>query len=187
MCGMADITASLILPRRLSQESFHSTNSHHSDTLDNASGTIPDGLALHDVDTFLNDPQNQALLASKARFVAAAGPKPPKDDEAQRPVPIGHTQSSQNIQTLYYLCQQRGIVPEFEIDGDASTADWGGWLKINEHIIGSDERWPSKKATREGLAEKAIEIVKAVKVNEVPSSSSSSQTNWVGKLLGMYG
>ena len=171
------------MPKRLSQESFHSTSSQPSH---DASGTIPDDLALHDVDTFLNDPQNQALLASKARFVAAAGPKPPKDDEAQRPVPIGHAKSSQNIQTLYYLCQQRGIIPEFEIDGDASIGDWGGWLKINQHIIGSDERWPSKKATREGLAEKAIEIVKAMKVNEV-RSKPSSQTNWVGKLLGMYG
>ena len=43
-----------------------------------------------------------------------------------------------------------------------------------------------QKGDKGGSRGKAIEIVKAMKVNEV-RSKPSSQTNWVGKLLGMYG
>ena len=174
---MADIINSLIIPRKGSHDSFHST---HSALVPDDDPATTDELTLHDVDGYLSDPRNQAVLASKARFVAAAGPKP-SPQEPPQPVLISNTKSSQNIQTLYTLCQQRGIVPAFELDGEAS--DWGGWLRINEHNIGSDQRWPNKKAAREGLAEKAIEFVKSIEVG-AGSSGDTTQTNWVGKLLG---
>ena len=179
---MADIMASLVLPKQASQESFHSTQSHSSQLLPNPGPAVANAVTLQDVDAFLDECQNRQALDSKAKVIGAAGPKSTPHDEAQWPVPIGQSRSSQYIQTLHYLCQKRGIVPEFEIDGD--NGDWGGWLKINEHNIGSDRRWPSKKAAREGLAENAIEIVKSIQVGGV-QASTGNQINWVGKLMGM--
>lgn len=180
---MADIVSSLILPNKTSQESFHSSRSHNSQLLPYPGTAAAHALTLRDVDEFLDDCQNQNLLSSKAEFEAAAGPKTSPHGEAPHPIPIGQTKSSQNIQTLYHLCQQRGITPEFEIDGE-TFGDWGGWLKINDHNISSDQRWSTKKAAREGLAEKAIEIVKKIEISGRPASANG-QINWIGKLLGL--
>ena len=180
---MADIMGTLILPKNASQDSFHSTHSQSSHFLPNPGPTTVNALILQDVDAFLDDCQNEALAKSRASFEATAGSKPTPHVEPQQPVLIGQTRSSQHIQTLHYLCQQRGIIPEFDLNGGTST-DWGGWLRINEHNIGSDQRWPTKKAAREGLAEKAIEIVKDIQIMGA-QVRTSSQINWVGRLLGM--
>lgn len=49
-----------------------------------------------------------------------------------------------------------------------------------------DERWPSKKAAREGLAPKGLAIVKALQQNKRAEEASSAE-NWVGMLHSKLG
>lgn len=83
---------------------------------------------------------------------------------------------------LNTLCQAKGLTAVFEIDG---VVDFGGVLKIGETTVKSEERWKSKKDAKEGLAEKSLDIVKAIDAKGKQSERSGEPSkNWVGMLLG---
>ena len=67
---------------------------------------------------------------------------------------------------------------DFEIEGDKHG--FGGWLKVGNEMIGRDERWRSKKDAKEGLAERGLEVVKAMPLRG--KVTASSQENWIGML-----
>ena len=200
---MTDLLESLVLPKS-SQESFHSLAEHPSpssltnvDVSANHDPGTPQpssqsqlsalqaaGLPVHNVDTYLAAPENAALLnrAPDRKKTPTKQPKPGLDPA--QPVSLG-SKSSHHVTALNLLCQQKGLLPDFQIDGDASTADFGGLLKIGDVTITSDERWHSKKEAREALAEKGFETVKGMEnKGKKTGAAGEKDKNWIGMLVG---
>lgn len=199
---MADLLRSLVLPNS-SQESFHSlaehpvpssvtdvSTDHSSDTpqptsQSQLSALQAAGLPIHSVDAYLAAPENAALLHyAPDRKSANTKQQKPGLDPAQ-PVSLG-SKSSHHVTALNLLCQQKGLLPDFQIDGGAYNADFGGLLKIGDVTITSDERWHSKKEAREALAEKGFQTVKDMekKKKKETSAPSEKDKNWIGILVG---
>lgn len=100
-----------------------------------------------------------------------------------QPVPLGTPKTSHYTVAFYQLCQERGFVPQFEIDGDEFDG-FGGWLKVGNETIGSEERWRTKKSAKEGLAQKGLGIVKDMDARIKSSAAQASEKNWIGLLQG---
>ncbi len=198
---MADLLESLVLPNS-SQESFHSLTEHPStsspkdvsvshdsatsqtSSQSQSSAIQAAGLPIYGVETYLAAPENAALLhrAPDRKNAPTKQPEPEKDPA--QPVSLG-SKSTHHVTALNLLCQQKGLVPDFQIDGDASNADFGGLLKIGDKTIASDERWRSKKEAREALAEMAFETVKNMEAKrKEPGTSGVKDKNWIGMLHG---
>ena len=190
---MTDLLKSLVLPNS-SQESFHSLAEHFSSSSptpntanhDSATSQSPSlsqpsalqaaGLPIYDVDAFLAAPENATLLHHA----------PDRKNAPTQPVSLG-SRSNHHVTTLNLLCQQKGLVPDFQIDGGASNADFGGFLKIGDVVIARDGRWHSKKEAREALAERGLETVKSMEAEKkVPKTSGVKDKNWIGLLLGQF-
>lgn len=89
--------------------------------------------------------------------------------------------TSHHLPLLNQQSQMRGIVPRFEIEGDQRMG-FGGNVKVGDKTITSEERWQTKKAAKEGLSEKAVEIVKAMPSLKRKRSAGETQENWIGML-----
>ena len=197
---MADLLESLVFPNS-SQESFHSLAEHPSpssptDTTakhDSAtsqtsahsqqSALQAAGLPIYGVDAYLAAPENAALLhRAPDRKGAPMKQAAPGLDPAQ-PISLG-SKSSHHMTAFNLLCQQKGLVPDFQIDGDVSNANFGGILKVGDVTIASDERWHSKKEAREALAEMGLESVKGMEAKR-RAQGTSGEKNWIGMLVGM--
>ena len=182
---MSDLISSLIVPKT-SQESFHSTRSRLSSS-PLVKPTRPDTeLEICDIDTYLKDEENKALLATNTKQgqgSSSKGKRAASNSSPPQPVQLG-VRTSQHVGALYHLCQERSIVPEFEIDGDQSG--FGGVLRIGEQTVTSDQKWRSKKEAKEDLAEKGVEVVRwaEVKGKSPKNGGGGCLENWVGKLLG---
>lgn len=196
---MADLLQSLVLPNS-SQESFHSSAEHpspsspthvpaNSDILQSSSQSHSSalqaaGLPIYGVDAYLAAPENAALLRPAPNRKNAPTQQPKPEVDSAQPVSLG-SKSSHHVSALTILCQQKGLVPDFQIDGDVSNADFGGLLKIGDVTIASDERWHSKKEAREALAEIGLETVKGMEAKKTESSTLGvKDKNWIGMLLG---
>ena len=198
---MTDLLKSLVLPSS-SQESFHSlaerfsssspapdTANHDSATsqsppLSQPSALQAAGLPIYDVDAFLAAPENATLLhhASDRKNAPTQQRKP--EINPSQPVSLG-SRSTHHVTALNTLCQQKGLVPDFQIDGSASNADFGGFLKIGDVVIARDERWHNKKEAREALAERGLETVKSMEAQKkIPKTPSVKDKNWIGLLHG---
>ena len=196
---MTDLLEALVLPNS-SQESFHSlverpSPADSSAPHDSASQPPPQsqtglsaleasGLPIYGVDAYLAAPENAALLhrAPDRKNVPMKQPTP--DIDPAQPVPLG-SKSSHHMTALNLLCQQKGLLPDFQIDGDASTADFGGLLKVGDLTFASDERWHSKKEAREALAVMALEHVKGMEgKKKEPGAAGENNKNWIGMLAG---
>ena len=89
------------------------------------------------------------------------------------------------MSALNSLCQLKGVMPIYEIDGDISNADFGGVLKIGEITIASDERWHSKKEVKEALAEKGLDAVKTMDAKRKElATPGEARRQWVGIMNG---
>lgn len=77
----------------------------------------------------------------------------------------------------------RGLLPRFEIEGDQRMG-FGGTVAVGDETITSEQRWQTKKAAKEGLAEKAVGIVKAMPSLKRKRSEGETQENWIGMLHG---
>lgn len=190
---MADILSSLAAANG-SHESFHSTNSHPAvgDTISQSPGQVQiaalqaAGLPVHDVDTFLNSPENQALLAeavsrkqtSQAKQSSTVG----SNSGSSGPVLLGGTKTSHNIKALNEICQRKGLQLEFEIEGDQSG--FSGWVSVGGENITTDKKWPSKKEAKEALAGMAMLSAGTLEAKANATPGGSGQENWIGKLLG---
>ena len=182
-----------------SQESFHSLAEHPSPTDVSADqdqnstahqassqSQLPAqqaiGLPIYGVDAYLAAPENAALLHRAPDRRNAPTNQPNQEMNPAQPISLGST-SSHHMTALNLLCQQKGLVPSFQIDGENS--DFGGLLKIGDVTIASDKRWRSKKETKEALAEMGLDAVKgmAAKKKE-PSTPGEKDKNWIGILNG---
>ncbi len=133
-----------------------------------------------DVDEYFNRPDVQALLAAERKYgqggLGSNGTI----------VPQVSAFSNHHMPALHHHCQIRGLVPEFEIGGD-QHGGFGGSVKIGIQTITREEKWPTKKAAKEGLAEKGLEVVKAMQLKRKgPSSGSGATENWIGMLQGAF-
>lgn len=172
-----------ILTSNSSHDSFHSTSSNHHSSADAIvpHTEAPDdaALQLHDVETFLNEPSTIALLAtsasSKKRKTAASS-----GSSSAGPIQLGSPKTSHNVSLLYIECQQRGIDPVFEFEGDQDG--FSSSVTISGKTFDSDQLWATKKEAKESLAEKALPFVKAMEYHE--KVAAGPQENWIGKLLG---
>lgn len=197
---MADLLESLVSPNS-SQQSFHSLAEHPSpssppNTSADHDSAAPQsssqsqfsalhaaGLPIHDVDSYLAAPENAALLHRAPDRKNASTKQSKPEIEPSQPVSLG-SKSSHHSTALNLLCQKKGLVPDFQIDGDASNADFGGVLKIGDVTIASDERWHSKKSAREALAEKGFEAVKDMEAKrKEPGTPGEKDKNWIGMLI----
>ena len=200
---MADLLESLVLPNS-SQESFHSSRERPSpssptDASANHDSAAPQsssqsqfaalqeaGLPVYNVDAYLTAPENAALLYRAPDRKNAPTKQRKPDIDPSQPVSLG-SKSSHRLTAFNELCQQKGLVPDFQIDGCASNADFGGLLKIGDATIASDERWHSKKEAREALAEKGFEAIKDMdSKRREPGTPGEKDKNWIGMLLGKY-
>ncbi len=123
-----------------------------------------------DAETYLMRPEVIALLAS--------GSKEPKP----KTILVSQT-TSHHLPLLHQESQARGLLPRFEIEGDQRMG-FGGNVKVGDQTVTSEERWQTKKAVKEALAEKAVGVVKAMPSVKRKRSVGESQENWIGMLHG---
>ena len=198
---MSDLLASLLIAKsNSSQESFQSSYSQPPPSSGPAAASsAPDahppassqtqasafqdaGFSVSDIDSFLAEAKNLALSTQ-----ASNEGSDPQHKSAQmasnrlEPISLG-SKTRHHVSALNILCQAKGLTAVFEIDG---VVDFGGVLKIGETTVKSEERWKSKKDAKEGLAEKGLDIVKALDAKGKQSQKlGEAGKNWVGMLLG---
>ena len=202
---MVDLVGSLVVPEhgtKGSQKSFNSASSQPPpSSITQATSQVQEptppttsqsqalafrttGLPIHDIDTFLTDPSNAQLLEKTPKGNQSQPRDAQRSSDSVDPVSLG-SKTSHHVPALNHLCQLKGISAVFEIDGDASHADFGGVLKIGNVIVTREERWHSKKEAKEALAEKGLETVKMMEVKKKePGMSGEVAKNWVGMLHG---
>ncbi|KAL8729091.1 MAG: hypothetical protein Q9181_005125, partial [Wetmoreana brouardii] len=198
MVGVVEQT----LASKASHESFHSTYSQQppSPLFSSASNQLATdlhtaalqaaGLPVYDIESYLNDPQHQPTLNSPS-----AKSPPPKKQKIQggssssssTPVQLGAPKTTHHVSALHQVCQERGLVAEYNIDGN-QVGGFNGTVTVGDQVISSEQRWPNKKEAKEGLAVLAMPVVRdmeAVKRDKQISSLSSreQEKNWVGMLL----
>ena len=198
---MADLLSSLILPKN-SQESFHSTTSQPqsnvapeipskaliltppSSAQEQASAFQATDLPVYNIDAYLTDPQNADLLKTSAKGNQSQPKMSQRANDSLEPIPLG-SRTSHYVSTFMNLCQSKGLVPFFDIDGDVSNAEFRGALRIGDVTIVSEKRWHSKKEAREALAAKGLETVQKMETkHKEPGIPGEPEKNWVGMLQG---
>ena len=198
---MSDLLASLLAPKsNSSQESFQSSYSQPSPnsgpaTASSTSGINPPassklqasafqdaGLSVYDIDSYLAEAKNPALSTQAPNEGSHSQHKSTQvASNRLEPISLG-SKTRHHVSALNILCQAKGLTAIFEIDG---VMDFGGVLKLGETTVKSEERWKSKKDAKEGLAEKGLEIVKAIDAKAKQSErSGEAGKNWVGMLNG---
>ena len=112
-----------------SHESFHSTHTSPDtaavikNTADpNLAALQAAGLPIYYLDTFLDDPKNQALLADtpsrkQKGVISNKASTAQSSSSGTEPVLLGGPKTSHNVQALYDLCNRKGLRPEFEYEG----------------------------------------------------------------------
>lgn len=144
-----------------------------------------DGMVVHDVEAFLNDPKNKALMASTGKPSNNIANNRVTGGEYSEPQPVqlGGPKTTHHVTALYQLCQGRNLVPHFEIEAQADGG-FGGWLRVGNQTVSSSEGCPSKKEAKEVLAEKGVELVKGMAVKGKGPNLEGEPKNWVGLLMG---
>ena len=105
---------------------------------------------------------------------------------------LGAPRSSHHVSGLHHLCQERGFIAEYEIDGDQAEG-FNGTVTVGNESISTERRWPNKKEAKEGLAALMVPLVKEMekvkrdkqKVVTGGEQEKEKEKNWVGILLGM--
>lgn len=123
-----------------------------------------------DATSYLMRPEIISLIAS--------GSKEPKPQTT-----VVSQTTSHHLPVLHQESQMRGLLPRFELKGDQRMG-FGGNVKVGDKTITSEERWQTKRAAKEGLSEKAVEIVKAMPSLKRKRSAGETQENWIGMLHG---
>ncbi|KAL8853611.1 MAG: hypothetical protein Q9221_001597 [Calogaya cf. arnoldii] len=183
-----------------SHESFHSTRSQPELSKDNptpnqvmtdlhTAALQAAGLPIYDIETFLNDPRNQASPESKSPPQKKHRTNQAKSSSSSAPEQIGSPKTTHNVPMLHHLCQERGLVAEYEIDGD-QVLGFGGTVTAGGETFMSDQRWQNKKDAKEALSELAVPVVremgairKGQAVPLTPKEKPGPERNWVGMLL----
>ncbi|KAL6713947.1 hypothetical protein ACLMJK_008441 [Lecanora helva] len=198
---MADLMSSLVVPSpRSSQDSFrsfpsqpdHSSPSPSTSNPQSASPTSSTfqapalqaaGLPISDVNTYLAQHSHLRSTPNAANSKGVSKPPTSAAAESLEPVSLGK-KTNFYVAALQTQCQSKGFVPVYEIEGQADKADFGGVLKLRDVTVSSDERWPSKKETKERLAEKGLKAVQGIEaVMKEPVKGQDVGKNWTVLLL----
>lgn len=99
-------------------------------------------------------------------------------------MPLNTTLTTHYVGQLNNQCQTLGLSAYYEIDGDQQIG-FSGYLQLGPHMITMDERWPSKKAAKEGLATQGLAIANALQTKKAEEATSTE--NWVGMLNSKLG
>ena len=190
---MSDLIKSLISPTNPSEptairhassdESFHSTLSHHQQTkppaplADMTSSQVDSAnfLASFDVHSYLKN------VSSASQVSASKLPSPAK------PKAISST-TSYYTSALNQLCQAKGLpTPAFDLQqsGQGNEILFFGNVHIGDHSFGSPERWPNKKGAKEGLSQHAFATIQDLPTRRSVAQShgaSEQGKNWAGLL-----
>ncbi|KAI4249006.1 MAG: hypothetical protein LQ352_005761 [Teloschistes flavicans] len=104
---------------------------------------------------------------------------------SSEPVQLGAPRTSHNVPMLHQLCQKRGLVAEYEIDGGQAEGFCGS-VTVGQEVISSERRSPNKKEAKEALAELAVPVVKDMVAvgREKKAAGGEQERNWIGTLLG---
>lgn len=131
----------------------------------------------------MQTPSIESFRSTRSRPSSISGSPPPTETtshvNATLGVPLITTFTTHNVGQLNNQCQVLGLSARYEIDGDQPIG-FGGYLQLGPHTITMDERWPSKKAAREGLAHKGLAIVKDLQSKR--AEEECSVENWVEML-----
>lgn len=133
----------------------------------------------------MKTPSTESFHSTRSR--PSESPPPPEitfHRNAKMGMPLNTTLTAHNVGLLNNKCQTLGLSACYEIEGDQQIG-FGGYLQLGPHTITMDERWPSKKAAREGLALKGLDLVKALQSKRAEEAISAE--NWVGLLNSKLG
>lgn len=154
------------------------------------------GIQVYDVDAYLADPANAALLEDAAPALKK-GTDVSKKENSNKPFqPVqSSTQTSHYVSLLYQLCQTKNVTPVFDIEGQADQAIFVGTLTLGDKIVKMDHPCRNKKEVRERLAQQGIQIVKGTEARkkEIPTTipagsgdGAGKEPNYVGMLQGRW-
>ncbi|KAL9641276.1 MAG: hypothetical protein Q9204_000125 [Flavoplaca sp. TL-2023a] len=184
-----------------SHESFHSTRSQPEAPMANPASfqVVSDlhtaalqaaGLPVFDIETFLNDPRNQVSPEVKSPPPKKQRTNHANSSSLSAPEQIGSPKTTHNVPALHHICQERGLLVDYDIDGD-QLAGFGGTVTVGGQTIMSDQRWQNKKEAKEGLAELAVPVVRGMGTKHKdkalplsPKENRPPERNWVGMLIG---
>ncbi|MCJ1246974.1 hypothetical protein MMC30_004185 [Trapelia coarctata] len=197
-----------------SQESFHSSHSHQSDSTPSAPPSsqvamqsvtpsqqvLPSdngpGLVLHNVDEYIDQQNTHSTKAPQGKKKspaqqAAPTPSKPKPTGTIVPVQVGAPKSSASIAALNTICQQKGLLIDWDIQQAATlTPGFRGTLTIGTETVMLEETQPSKKDVKQILSERGLRVAERMeaRVKSVAEGSSEGgvNENWIGKLLEFY-
>ena len=207
--AMSDLLASLVIPKS-SQESFHSTHSQPATNMSSSPiqnqlqtalyQTIPNDygpdLIIHDVDAFLDLPENKSLLESKAeKSTPTSKPLVSASTAAGPSMPVatylGTRTSSASVSRFYEACQVKGLTPVFEIEQDERLPQgmFKGQLSVGSKTIVLEQSQLGKKEARQVLAEKGLELVTSMEAHvkrkdDADNAPNGQEENWIGMLFG---
>ncbi|KAL9007076.1 MAG: hypothetical protein Q9188_000199 [Gyalolechia gomerana] len=201
---MANILGQTVAAKT-SNESFHSSHSQQQSTSPifappsshvtanlHAAALKAAGLPIYDVEAYLDESRNQLPIKSppvksppqkkqKVRDVSSSS-------ASSTPVQLGAPKTTHHVSALHQLCQERGLIAEYEIDGD-QVEGFGGMVTIGGQTVASDQRSRNKKEAKEALAELGLPLVRemdAVKREKQGVAGEQDKKNWVGLLLEYY-
>lgn len=137
----------------------------------------------------MKTPSTESFHSTRSRPPSISESPPPPETtshiNAKVGIPLSTTLTTHHVGQLNNQCQILGLSARYEIDGDQQVG-FGGYLQLGPHKITMHERWPSKKAAREGLAPKGLAMVKALQQSKRAEEASSAE-NWVGLLHSKLG
>lgn len=188
------------LATKPSHESFHSTHSQQatSSALSSPLNQLNTDLhtaALHaagvpvvSIEHYLNDPRYQGPEASPpVNSSLPKSKKTPNYASPAEPVQLGAPKTSHHVPMLYQLCQERGLVAEFEIDGE-QFGGFCGSVTVGQEVFSSEKRWPNKKEAKEALAELAVPAAREMggvgREKNAATAGGEQEKNWIGTLQG---
>lgn len=182
------------LPTKGSCDSFHSSHSQppsdssQPNTNLHAAALQAAGLSPCDIDAFLNDPLNRETV--RVNSPPQKKQKTSQANSSAAPEQLGTPKTTHNVPAFHHLCQERGLVANFDIGGDQPEG-FGGAVTVGGQMVTSEQRWRTKKEAKEALAELAIPVVKEMGAGkkdkgEQPAAKGKGEPekNWVGMLLG---
>lgn len=126
------------------------------------------GLPCPTAESYLMHPEVLALMAGS--------PKEPKLGTSF----VSQT-TSHHLTLLHQESQMRGLTPRFEIEGSEHKG-FGGNVKIGGRTVTTEDRWRSKKAAKQGLAEKALDFVKELPSQKRKRPAAEPEESWTGLL-----
>ncbi len=155
---------------------------------------------MHDVASYLHDPENERLLAAASRAHKGVNNNnnPPSTNTSTgaggmgisispEPVQIGNPKTSHYVTQLTQLCQERALRPAFDFD-EPEAQRFGAVVRFGEVVVMTErgETFASKREAKEAVAAKGVQVLKDVPVpGPGGTKGAGPEENWVGKLAGM--